>query len=160
MTTTIKTLFGLDSNKYPSRMGKAWSWDEDTKLLDSIKNGKELGDIAREHERTEGAIWCHLCVIAQKMYKENCPMGEIVVVTGLTEREILDHIKKNDIKDDKKKEKKEAKKEEKADRRRVDAKTEYPSQALESSSKLEIINLIGDIQMKMARLNILVAMMN
>ena len=87
-------------------------------------------------------------------------MGEITIITGLTEREILDHIKKKEYKDEKKKEKKEAKKEEKAVRRRIDVKTEDPSQALESSSKLEIMNLINDIQTKMTRLNILVAMMN
>jgi hypothetical protein len=160
MAATAKMIYGLDRNKYPARMGKGWTWDEDTKLLESVKNGKELADIAREHERTEGGIWCHLCLIAHKLYMENRPMGEITIITGLTEREILDHIKKNEYKDEKKKEKKEAKKEEKAVRRRIDVKTEDPSQALESSSKLEIMNLINDIQTKMTRLNILVAMMN
>lgn len=150
MTTT---LFGLDRNKYPARMGKAWTWDEDTKLLESIKNGKELADIAKEHERTEGGIWCHLCVIAHNMYNENRPMGEITVITGLSEHEILDRIKKTEIKGEKRKEEKSA-------RKKLEKKTDDPSHLTESVSKLEIMNLITDIQTKMARLNILVAMMN
>jgi hypothetical protein len=69
-------------------------------------------------------------------------------------------MKKNEYKDEKKKEKKEAKKEAKPARKKLGVKNEDPSQLLESASKLEIVNLINDIQTKMTRLNILVAMMN
>jgi len=160
MDTTTKMIYGLDRSKYPARMGKAWTWDEDTKLLESIKNGKELADIAKEHERTEGGIWCHLCVIAHNMYNENRPIGEITVITGLSEHEILDRIKKIEIKDEKRKERKEARKEEKSARKKLEKKSEDPSHSTECVSKLEIMNLINDIQTKMTRLNILVAMMS
>ena len=150
------TIHGLDRSKYPSRMGKGWTWDEDTKLLEEVRNGVDLENIARAHERTEGGIWCHLCVIAHRMFTENRPMGEIMAVTGLSEREIIDHIKKNDAN----KEKKEEKKQERKERKKIEKKTEDPSHLTESVSKLEIVNLISDIQTKMTRLNILVAMMN
>ena len=92
-------------------------------------------------------------------------MGTIVTITGLTEREILDHIKRVDFTEGKN---------EKKDDMLVIKKTVSsvstpsppssppppppPPNAFET--KLEIMNLINDIQMKMTRLNILVAMMN
>ena len=153
------TIHGLDRSKYPSRMGKGWTWDEDTKLLEEVRNGVDLENIARAHERTEGGIWCHLCLIAYRMFTENHPMGEIMAVTGLSESEIIDHIKKNNANKEKKEEKKQDRKERK-ERKKIEKKTEDPSHLTEAVSKLEIVNLISDIQTKMTRLNILVAMMN
>jgi hypothetical protein len=149
----------------PARKGKAWTIEEDSKLLESTKNGKSIEDIAREHDRTEGGIWSHLCVLAHRLYRENCPMGTIVTITGLTEREILDYIKRVDFT--------EGKNEKKDDLLVIKKGVSSVSTPSPPSSppppppppnafetKLEIMNLINDIQMKMTRLNILVAMMN
>jgi len=155
----------------PARKGKAWTIEEDNKLLESVKNDKSIEDIAREHDRTEGGVWSHLCVIAHRLYKENTPMGTIVTITGLTEREVLDHIKRVEFTEDKKSEKKD----EPPARKKLVSSVGTPSPQLTPPStppppppppptgfetKLEIMNLINDIQAKMARLNILVAMMN
>jgi len=130
----------VNSNNYPSRMGKVWSTEEDTKLLDSVKNGKDISDISKEHERTEGGIWCRLGLIAYNMHKENRPIEEIMAITGLKEQEIIDSINKTELKQKK--------------------KLEKNINNSEFKTKLEIVNLVNDIQVKMAHLNKLIAMMN
>jgi hypothetical protein len=43
MTETLKkSMYGLDSSKYPAKMGKAWTEEEVVKLLDHVNKKKTL----------------------------------------------------------------------------------------------------------------------
>ena len=143
MTTT---LFGLERDNYPSRMGHVWSADEEMRLLESIKRNTQIKQIAMQHERTPGGITSRLRVIAFNLHKSDTSMEDIQTITGLTREVIEDAVKRR----------------EDAQRRREEKKERTTRKKLEqgNTSKTEIVNLLSDIQTKMARLNILVAMMN
>ena len=47
LNTVKKLCYGLDSSKYPSRLGQPWKDDEIVKLLKSIQKKKTIEDIAK-----------------------------------------------------------------------------------------------------------------
>ena len=84
-------------DKYPSRMGQPWTSDEVSKLLAFIANNKQVEDIAKEHQRTEGGITAQLRKMAYDYYKnDKKSVEEIEALTGLSERQINDTIAKRD----------------------------------------------------------------
>lgn len=78
--------------KYPKRMGYPWLHDEEHKLLSSIREKKNIENIAGEHQRTTSAIKCKLRSFAFDYYCENKTVEQIQKFTGLTEDEIKDAI--------------------------------------------------------------------
>jgi hypothetical protein len=143
MTTTM---FGLEHDKYPSRMGKAWTSGEETQLLESIKQNTQIKQVAMQHERTPGGITSRLRHIAYKLYINNISLENIQTITGLTCEVIADAIKRREDA-----QKRNERKKENTTRKKLDRG---------NPSKTEIVNLLSDIQTKMTRLNILVTMMN
>lgn len=81
--------------KYPARMGMAWTNDEVTDLLAAIKNGDSIETIAQHHERTVGSIRARLLYIATDMYNTSKKsLDEIQLTTGLSSEQIKDAIEK------------------------------------------------------------------
>lgn len=94
-------------DKYPSRMGQPWTSDEVSKLLAFIANNKQIGDIAKEHQRTEGGITAQIRKMAYDYYKnDKKSIEEIRTLTGLSDSQIIDIIAKRDGIQDKKTENK------------------------------------------------------
>ena len=103
MTTEKKVMYGLDTSKYPSRMGQPWKDDEVVKLLTSIQKKKSIDDIAKEHERTKGGIRAHIRQLAADYHFNNeMPIEEIQKYTGLSKEDIEDVIKRREAKYSKK----------------------------------------------------------
>lgn len=140
------TVYGLQRDLYPSRMGQAWSADEENRLLESIKRNTQIKQIAIQHERTPGGIASRLRAIAFNLHKAGTSIEEIQTITGLTLEIVEDAIKRREDAQKRKEEKKERTTRKKLEQGNV--------------SKTEMVNLLSDIQSKMTRLNILVAMMN
>jgi len=90
-------------DKYPTRMGQPWTSDEVSKLLVFIANNKQVGDIAKEHQRSEGGITAQIRKMAYEYYKnDKKSIEEIKTLTGLSDSQIIDTIAKRDgIKDKK-----------------------------------------------------------
>ena len=97
-------MYGLDSSKYPSRMGQPWKDDEIDKLLASIQKKKSIEEIAKEHSRTEGGIRSYINKLATDYhFNDKRPIEEIQKITGLTKEKIEDAIKRREYKDSAKK---------------------------------------------------------
>ena len=95
-----KAMYGLDPEKYPANMGKAWSDEEVIQLLRLIKGKKSVNEIAEIHERTPGGIRARLRDIAVDYHFNNkLSMEEIQRHTGLGPDAIQDAISKREIKD-------------------------------------------------------------
>ncbi len=91
------TVWGLEKNKYPSNTGKAWKDDEVLQLLRSIRNKKSIDEIAEEHQRTTGGIRSRLYILAVDYYfNDEKTIEQIIKITGLDEKTILEQIKKKE----------------------------------------------------------------
>lgn len=135
MTTEKKLMYGLDPSKYPSRLGQPWKEDEVVKLLTSIQKKKSIGEIAKEHDRTEGGINSYIRKLAVDYHiNDKRPMEEIQRFTGLSKEQIEDAIKKREFKD--------AVKKSKVDKKKKATEEELPTM-------LEIVSLLKDIQGKL-----------
>ena len=77
---------------YPSNMGRKWTAEEDTAILEEIEKGFDEETIAEGHGRTLKGIHCRRKEIAYKMFLENTSMPEIVEKTKLDEEIILQFI--------------------------------------------------------------------
>ena len=81
--------------KYPARMGKKWDDDEVLKLLKSIQKRKSVSEIAKEHQRTEGAINSERRKLAADYwFNDKRSIEEIIKFTGLSRETIEDAIKR------------------------------------------------------------------
>ena len=58
-------------NPETSRAGLKWESEEDCSLIDKIKSGKSIDEIAKEHQRTEGSIKTRLIIKAINEIDEN-----------------------------------------------------------------------------------------
>lgn len=77
----------------PVRMGKAWSLEEELRVLESVQRKKDIKTIALEHERTAGGIRGRLRKIAVEDYlTQTHSLDEITTKTGLTSDEIMDAV--------------------------------------------------------------------
>jgi predicted DNA-binding protein YlxM (UPF0122 family) len=79
-------------DKYPSRLGAPWDTTECNKLLNSIKMGKSIDDIAKEHGRTNGGIQARLRYLANEYYNKDYDFDDIEELTGLSQDAIADSI--------------------------------------------------------------------
>lgn len=79
----------------PANMGSKWTDTEERKLLDSMRKGIAIEDIAKKHGRTSGAITVRLEVIAMRMYEEDrYDIEHIEELTKLPESDIREAIEK------------------------------------------------------------------
>jgi predicted DNA-binding protein YlxM (UPF0122 family) len=75
-------------DKYPSRLGAPWDEAECKKLLQLIKSEKSIEDVAKEHNRTPGAISARLRHLAAEYYEKDYSIDDIEELTGLS-RDII-----------------------------------------------------------------------
>lgn len=93
-------LIKKDPTKYPARMGKVWSKEEEQELLQEIQKKVPIVMIAELHERTQGAITSHLRQIAANYYFNNKLSLEIIQKhTGLSIDEISDAISRRQFRE-------------------------------------------------------------
>ena len=87
------TLVAENPDKYPARMGQAWTSEETKNLLNAIRDGHPINDIATHHERTVGGIRAQLCKIAADLhFNNNASIEAIIRITGLRECQIENAI--------------------------------------------------------------------
>ena len=74
--------------------GKKWSKDEESLLLQRIKEGITNNSISSEFQRTVGGITSHLRELAVRYYNDETPIDIIKTLTGLTEDIILEAVER------------------------------------------------------------------
>lgn len=77
-----------------NRNGHRWNLEEENKLLNLIKEKKNIEYIADSHKRTTGAIKARLKYIAVKLFNDNENIDKIKTITNLSEDVILKSIEK------------------------------------------------------------------
>jgi len=77
-----------------NRYGHPWNLEEENKLLNLIKEKKNIEYIADSHKRTTGAIKARLKYIAVKLFNDNENIDKIKTITNLSEDVILKSIEK------------------------------------------------------------------
>ena len=91
----LKMLKSQNPDKeYPSNMGKKWTDEEETLLLEELSKNIDIQVIAQRHNRTTGGINAKRREIAYKLYSNNNSMEEIMLKTKLDEDEIIETIKR------------------------------------------------------------------
>ena len=92
-----KGIYGLDPEKYPANMGKAWLDEEVIQLLQEIKRKKSIQEIAEQHQRTVGGITSRLKQLAADYHEEGRCMEDIEKFTGLTQEQITETIQRRKV---------------------------------------------------------------
>ena len=77
-----------------NRYGHPWNLEEENKLLNLIKEKKNIEYIADSHKRTTGAIKARLKYIAVKLFNDDENIDKIKTITNLSENVILESIEK------------------------------------------------------------------
>lgn len=120
------------------RMGQPWDEAEDQKLLQSIRKKRSIEEIAKDHQRTVGAIRAHLRQLAAEYwFNDNRTLEEIERFTGLSQGEIQATIQKRIAI--------QARKEELKPAKSVPAST-----APAASTDTEIVTILKEIRDKLA----------
>jgi hypothetical protein len=78
--------------EYPSNLGKHWSVEEETMLLDLLDKGVTVEKIAILHNRTIGGINVRLKTIAYIMFINGKTMEEIMDKPKMNEQQIKEII--------------------------------------------------------------------
>lgn len=76
-----------------SRKFRYWSKKEEELLLSNSKNKMSLSDMAKEHDRTEGAIRYRLKKMVSKFLAEGKKTDDIANITGMDKKYIENHKK-------------------------------------------------------------------
>ena len=77
-----------------TRIGEAWTSEEETTILSKIASGISLQDISNELGRTLGSIQSRLKTIAVEMVHKQIPFEQIKLITSITQEEIEEFIQK------------------------------------------------------------------
>lgn len=77
-----------------TRIGEAWTSEEETTILSNIARGIPIQDIANELGRTLGSIQSRLKSIAVEMVHKQIPFEQIKLITSITQEEIEEFIQK------------------------------------------------------------------
>lgn len=75
-----------------------WSIKEEEQLLKEVEEGLSDADIAKKHERSEGAIAVRRKKVALDMFKDGKTLEQIQKSTGVSEDEINEQKKHQDKK--------------------------------------------------------------
>ena len=137
---------GLDKEKYPANMGKAWLDDELLQLLQNVRKKKTHQEIAAEHQRTVGGITSRLREIAVDYHNEGRSMESIQKFTGLDKEVIEDAIKRREISERIREQKKKEKAVQPASKPYIQQKITSFTEAEPTIKELMVI--LKDIQMK------------
>lgn len=62
-------------------VGNRWTPEEETRLIDSLGQGKNIDEIAKDHKRTTGGIKSHMKEIAVRMIENDGKSVEEVCMT-------------------------------------------------------------------------------
>ncbi len=129
--------------KYPKRMGMAWSENEQNQLLSELQKKVPIDMIAELHERTNGSIRSRLREIAANYYfNNNLQISEIQKYTGLSIEEISDAISRRENRE----KSKEVKEKEKQTNKQVEIQRAQMPISENISDTKEIILLLKDIK--------------
>ena len=101
----MSTFYGKQKPEGLENMGTAWYEQEIQGLLDEIKQGLSVDNIAKAHKRTNGGIRSRLRIIAYDKYKANMAINDIVTLTRLSKDDIIDTINRREYAQEKKAEK-------------------------------------------------------
>ncbi len=77
-----------------TRIGEAWTSEEETTILSKIASGISLQDISNELGRTLGSIQSRLKTIAVEMVNRQIPYEQIKLITSISQQEIEEFIQK------------------------------------------------------------------
>jgi hypothetical protein len=77
-----------------TRIGEAWTSEEETQILSKLAQQISLQDIANDHGRTIGSIKSRLKSIAVEMVEKQIPFEQIQTITSITQKEIEDYLEK------------------------------------------------------------------
>ena len=77
-----------------TRIGEAWTNDEEMKILSSLANSKTIEEISNEIQRTSGAIRSRLKHISLEMHKNGVKHEDITRLTSITSAEINEAIER------------------------------------------------------------------
>ena len=77
-----------------NRNGHRWNLEEENKLLNLIKEKKNIEYIADSHKRTIQSIKVRLKYIAVKLFNDDENIDKIKTITNLSENVILESIEK------------------------------------------------------------------
>jgi phosphoribosylformylglycinamidine (FGAM) synthase-like enzyme len=85
------------SDNYPARMGQPWDDTEVAKLHNEIQANLSFEEIAKLHQRTVGGVVAYLKNMAYHSHKtDNKTLEEIILMTGLTDKQIRKAIEKRE----------------------------------------------------------------
>ncbi len=93
----------------PERIGVYWTDEEEAQLLQHIQEDKSYEEISMILQRTSGSIKARLKHIANQMIDKEIDVEQIKIVTKLSQEDIDEVIKLNNINKIKKEKKKEEK---------------------------------------------------
>lgn len=83
-----------DETTYPSNMGLKWSEQEETMLLQELKDDIDIETIAKNHDRTVGGINARRREIAYQMHLKKTSFDEIIQKTKLDYQSIENAIQR------------------------------------------------------------------
>ena len=92
MNNTDAEAAAATTSATPSAKGARWTPDEENQLLNEIKQGMDVAQIAHIHNRTVGGITGRMREIAYRMHAQGFPMETIMRDTSLTVEVILETI--------------------------------------------------------------------
>lgn len=76
-------------------VGNRWTPEEEAQLVDSLGNGKDIEDIAKEHKRTLGGIKSRMRHIAVRMIEsDGKSIEQVCVMFNMTPEDIEDAQKR------------------------------------------------------------------
>ena len=91
----LKMLKSQNPDKeYPSNAGQKWTDNEETQLLEELKQNIDIETISQKHNRTIGGINSRRRVIAYNMHLKNISLEEIIEQTKLDFECITETIKR------------------------------------------------------------------
>ena len=96
-----RKLVNANPEKYPARMGMYWTKDELTHVIQDIRNGNTISNVAERQHRTESSIRRKLCDVAYKMHLGGKRLDYIAEFTGLDAATIQAFINRKTQKSDK-----------------------------------------------------------
>ena len=94
--TSLESESFQDKKENPSNMGKKWTPEEENMLIQRLQENMTIKYIANVHQRTTGSITARRKQIAYNMHQEQSSIQDIIDITKLTEKQILETIRKMD----------------------------------------------------------------
>ena len=79
----------LKEHPETAAVGNIWTSEEETKLIEALKDNKDVNDIAKDHKRTSGGIKSHIKEMAIRMIEtDGISIDEVCEILHMTPYEI------------------------------------------------------------------------